>query len=84
MDYKVAGSSFYNNFEWIQTKGFDSQVVYENGGVIAKVAEVKKETNSESDKLLKQLQEQQRELDKKQEELTQRYLEMEKKTAEKI
>ena len=37
MDYKVVGSTFYNNFDWIKAKGFDSQIDYENGGSVAPV-----------------------------------------------
>jgi hypothetical protein len=36
MDYKYTGASTYNNVDMIRTKGFDSQVDFENGGKIDK------------------------------------------------
>ena len=38
MDFKYVGASNYNNIDWIKTRGFDSQIDFENGG--AKVANV--------------------------------------------
>ena len=36
MDYKYNGASTYNNVDMIRTKGFDSQIDFENGGKIDK------------------------------------------------
>ena len=32
MDFKYVGASNYNNMEWVKTKGFESQIDFENGG----------------------------------------------------
>lgn len=32
MDYKYVGATNYNNMEWVKTKGFESQLEFENGG----------------------------------------------------
>ena len=36
MDYKYVGASTYNNVDMIRTKGFDSQIDFENGGKVEK------------------------------------------------
>ena len=32
MDFNFAGASFYNQFDWVTTKGLDSQLDFERGG----------------------------------------------------
>ena len=70
MDYKYVGATNYNNMEWVKTKGFESQIEFENGG--AKVPHVeppqekiqeeqpKKNVDDEAEKIMKQLAEQQK------------------------
>ena len=48
MDFKMHGATFYNNLDWVKTKGFDSQIDFENGGKINPVLPTSsKEKNEE-------------------------------------
>lgn len=40
MDYKYVGSSTYNNIEFIKTRGFLSQVEFENGGKVEQLSQL--------------------------------------------
>lgn len=64
MDVKYAGASTYNNIDFIRTRGFPSQVDFENGAKPENIApevltkskeEVQKDVDKEAEKIMKQL-----------------------------
>ena len=68
MDYKYVGASTYNNVDYIRTRGFESQVQFENGGKIEKdqakflldtTTDSKSDVNQQAQKIQKELERQQ-------------------------
>ena len=61
MDYKYVGASTYNNVDMIRTKGFDSQIDFENGGKVEKhnapevTQDKKSDVDSEAEKIKREL-----------------------------